>query len=340
MLGFLLFSPSQRHWLSRKEPWLALLVALALFSPVLYWNWEHDWLSFRYQLGQGFSPSGELAFLKVLEYLGGQAAVATPLLFIAFVWYSVKALRLNLASERPALLYLLFLSWPVLFFFGFSTAMGKVAEANWPAPAYIAGFLLAAAVYHECYASRPAHRRFVTTGVVFALAATLVIQAHLVRPFLPIPPAIDPVQQFHGWRELGGKISQTALETPARSGYFIISDKGTTAAEALFYGSALSTGFDLFHPERYVFLGDLSDLRGKDAILVLHGTGEGAIARYSAYFDRIDRAGSQDCIYRGEKIDWLSVQLAVGRGFRGSWRADEVTRHRSSGESDIRNTGS
>lgn len=324
--GFLLLCPSRRHWLVRKEPWLALLVAFALFSPVFLWNLTHLWVSFTYQLRQGFSPRDELALLKILEYLGGQAGVVTPFLFIAFAGYSVKALRRTMREEEPAYLYLLFLSWPVLFFFGLSTAMGKVAEANWPAPSYIAGFILAAAVYHEFYANRPAHRRFIAVGIGFALCATLIIQAHLIRPFLPIPPAIDPVQQFHGWRDLGDQVSIIADRYPSDRGYFIVSDKGTTAAEAVFYSGARFTGLDLFQPERYVFLGDLAALKGKDAILVLHGASDSSLDRYSGYFQGIERAGTHDCVFRGEKIDWLSVHIAIGRGFGGSWNKTESDR--------------
>jgi hypothetical protein len=306
----------------RKEPWLALLVAFALFSPVFLWNLTHLWVSFTYQLRQGFSPRDEIALLKLLEYVGGQAGVVTPFLFVAFAGYSVKALRRTMREEEPAYLYLLFLSWPVLFFFGLSTAMGKVAEANWPAPSYIAGFILAAAVYHEFYANRPAHRRFIAVGIGFALCATLIIQAHLIRPFLPIPPAVDPVQQFHGWRDLGDQVSKIADRYPSDRGYFILSDKGTTAAEAVFYSGARYTGLDLFQPERYVFLGDLAALKGKDAILVLHGASDSSMDRYSGYFQGIERAGTHDCVFRGEKIDWLSVHIAIGRDFRGSWTTD------------------
>jgi hypothetical protein len=233
----------------------------------------------------------------------------------------MKAIRLCLKEEKPVYRYLLFLSWPVLFFFAFSTAMGKVAEANWPAPSYIAGFILAAAVYHEFYADRPAHRRFIATGIGFALCAGLIIQAHLIRPFLPIPPALDPVQQFHGWRDMGGQVSRIADRYPSGSGYFILSDRGTTAAQAVFYSGARFTGLDLSQPERYVFLGDLSALKKKDAILVLHDASDASLGRYTRYFQGIERAGASDRIFRGEKIDWLSVHFAIGRNFRGSWHA-------------------
>ena len=318
--GFLLLCPSARRWLLRKEPWLGLFIAFVLFSPVLYWNAQHDWLSFTYQLRQGFTPRQKAVPLKLLEYLGGQAGVVTPILFLAFVGYSVRALRVCMEREQPPYLYLLMLSWPVLLFFGISTALGKVAEANWPAPAYIAGFILAGAVYRNVYASRPFHRRLLASGLALGLAAGLVVQAHLTRPFLPIPPQKDQVRQFHGWRDLGAQVRRIIEEHPSERGYILVSDKGTTAAEAVFYSGARMTGLDLFQPERYVFLGDLSALRGKDAVLVLHGSSEAGLKRYEGYFDSIEPAGAHDCLFRGEKIDGLSVKLFVGRGFTGSWR--------------------
>lgn len=319
--GVLLFCPSLRHWLGRREPWLALVVALLFFSPVLYWNWQHDWLSFAYQLRQGFSPKQKAVALKLLEYLGGQAGVVTPVLFILVAGYSVKALRIHLDRGNPAYCYLLMLSWPVLAFFGFSTAVGKVAEANWPAPAYIAGFILAGAVFRSLYASRPAHRRLAAAGLALGIAATLVIQAHLARPFLPIPPGKDQTRQFHGWRELGGRVSRIIDERPASQGYILVSDRGTTVAGAVFYSGARLTGLDLFQPERYVFLGDLSALRGKDAVLVLHGSHEAGLKRYEGFFDSMEPAGEHERLFRGERIDGLSVKLFVGRGFAGSWTA-------------------
>lgn len=317
--GFLLFCPPLRHWLSRKEPWLGLLFAFVLFSPVLYWNSQHDWLSFAYQLRQGFSPKQKAVPLKLLEYLGGQAGVITPILFVAFTGYSVKALRIIRQESNPFYLYLLFLSWPVLLFFGLSTAMGKVAEANWPAPAYITGFILAGAVYHDVYATRPSHRRFLAAGLAIGLLLSLVVQMHLLTPFLPVPPASDQTRQFHGWRQLGGQVSRIVDQRPSDRGYFLVSDKGTTAAESVFYSGARLTGVDLFQPERYVFLGDLSTLRGKDAVLVLHGASEAGLKRYDGYFDAIENAGAHDSLFRGVKIDSLSVHLFIGRGFRGSW---------------------
>ncbi|NPV03260.1 MAG: glycosyltransferase family 39 protein [Syntrophaceae bacterium] len=317
--GFLVLCPSLRYWLIRKEPWIALALALLLFTPVLYWNWQHDWLSFTYQLRQGFTPKPKAAALKILEYVGGQAGVVTPVLFLAFTAYSVKAIRLCIEKECPAHLYLLCLSLPVILFFGISTSLGKVAEANWPAPAYISGFVLAGAVFRGFCASRPFHRRMLVAGLVLGLLAGLVVQTHLMSPFLPIPPEKDQSRQFHGWRDLGERISRIMVERPSERGYILVSDKGTTAAQAVFYSGDRLTGLDLFQPERYAFLGDLSSLRGRDAVLVLHGADEAGLKRYEGYFDALEPAGAHDAVFRGVRIERLSVRLYVARGFVGSW---------------------
>ncbi len=46
---YLLVTPEARIWFSRKEPYIGLLIALLLFSPVIYWNAMHDWASFAFQ---------------------------------------------------------------------------------------------------------------------------------------------------------------------------------------------------------------------------------------------------------------------------------------------------
>ena len=49
-LAFMLVPEWRRRWLVSPYPWLAALIAVVLFLPVLIWNAEHDWASFRFQL--------------------------------------------------------------------------------------------------------------------------------------------------------------------------------------------------------------------------------------------------------------------------------------------------
>lgn len=46
-----------RFVLKNKHFYAALGIALLLFMPVIYWNYQHDWMSFSYQLGKGLQST-------------------------------------------------------------------------------------------------------------------------------------------------------------------------------------------------------------------------------------------------------------------------------------------
>jgi 4-amino-4-deoxy-L-arabinose transferase-like glycosyltransferase len=52
VVSALLLIASERRWsqLRTPWPWLAVLIAFVAISPVLWWNWQHGWISFRYQV--------------------------------------------------------------------------------------------------------------------------------------------------------------------------------------------------------------------------------------------------------------------------------------------------
>ena len=53
----LLVSADRRRRLLGPWPWLGLLLGLLLFTPVLVWNAQHDWATFRHVLYQGGADS-------------------------------------------------------------------------------------------------------------------------------------------------------------------------------------------------------------------------------------------------------------------------------------------
>lgn len=319
---FLLLSSPHRFWLKKKEPYLALLMALIIFSPVIFWNWQHHWVSFLYQLQQGFNPEKRdiLQIVnKLLAYIGEQAGVVTPLLFIAFVIYTIKGTMISLRGNKKEYLYLSSLSWPILLFFGLSTVQGKVAGANWPAPAFITGTILMIGVYHEYFKTSKGHRFFIYSGVVLALILSIIAHVHLIRPIIPIAPNLDPTQQFHGWRALGTKITKYLDENPGQDRYFLLGDRGTTVAEAVFYTQNRFVGLDFSRPERYLFLHNTESLRAREAIIILHNQNADALKQYHPYFEACQTIGHHHSVFRNTRIDSLSFQLAIGKDFRGNW---------------------
>lgn len=319
MLLFLLLSPSHRHWLGRKEPWLAALLALLIFSPVVFWNWQYDWLSFDFQFNHGFAPDDENAFNKILGYFVEQSVVVSPLLFLIFLIYGGWGVRLAVQPGRTAYLYLALLSWPVILFFGYSSATGSQAEANWPAPAYAAGLMLAWMVYREHFEARKGHQRFVVTALVASLALSLVIRTHLLYPWVPIPPERDRIVEMLGWPEMGARIAEIMAENPHPQGYFIASGAGTRLAEGVFYARGKYTGIDLTKPQRYLFLDDPnSELRGKNAV-ILDYYWEPRLEVFQRYFRKVTPLPPFAYQFKGVNSSDHKVSLYLGEEFLGNW---------------------
>ena len=87
-LGALLYiaaTPSARPLLRRPGPYLAVVIGLAEFLPVLVWNAQHDWASFLFQGGRAagtqFKPVGWLIFLF------GPMAYLMP-----WIWFTLAAI--------------------------------------------------------------------------------------------------------------------------------------------------------------------------------------------------------------------------------------------------------
>lgn len=49
VVAFMLVPAWRWRWLSSPYPYLAVVIAILVFSPVLIWNGQHDWASFRFQ---------------------------------------------------------------------------------------------------------------------------------------------------------------------------------------------------------------------------------------------------------------------------------------------------
>jgi len=84
-LAFMLIDRDARAHLKRPGPYLALILAIAVFSPVIYWNATHDWASFTFQSSRrmgspaGFSLHILLLFMVILLTPAGLQLAARSL---------------------------------------------------------------------------------------------------------------------------------------------------------------------------------------------------------------------------------------------------------------------
>ncbi|WP_038967586.1 glycosyltransferase family 39 protein, partial [Bradyrhizobium diazoefficiens] len=124
--------PKLRRWFLSPWPYLGGLVALALFSPVILWNADHQWVSFAKQLGRARIEDFRPVFIA--ELIPTQIAFATPLVFIlgamglhALTWRRAGALASRVLIET--------MFWTIVAYFVWHSLHARV-EANWFAPVY------------------------------------------------------------------------------------------------------------------------------------------------------------------------------------------------------------
>src|SRR5579863_10174452 len=226
ILVWLLSVPKMRRWLISPWPYLGAIVSLVVFSPVILWNEEHQWVSFIKQIGrariEGFDPS------FIGELIPTQIAFATPFVFILGTMGLYAAFRRDSgALAARALISAIF--WTIALYFIWHSLHARV-EANWFAPVYPA-FAIAAAVAADVVRWEARGQRVVDfcrrwaapSGVV--MFALLVVQANTgVLSGYRRDASVRSVGV--GWRELAAGIA--AVRDRVGAGCVLAPDYGTT----------------------------------------------------------------------------------------------------------------
>lgn len=230
---WLVASPQMRPWLKRPEPYLAALLALVLFSPVIVWNAEHHWASFAKQFGRALDTTdGGLG--EAADFVGVQALFVSPLIFMfAVAGLAVATARGWLRQEADWLL-LAVAAAPMLVYFLIHALSAEVL-AQWPSPVYAVAVVAAVAAFAPSTNTAP-QRPLVRFGFAAApwtgLVFTLALLAQMtVRP-VPVAAARDSLNIFDGWAQLAADIRTVAAEHHA--GY-IANAEYDTGAELAFY---------------------------------------------------------------------------------------------------------
>ena len=138
VLAFMLVPDWRRRWLLSPYPWLAAVFALVLFLPVLIWNAQHDWASFRFQLVRA-TATHELSLRTVADFIGLQfGLVGFILLPVVLSGVSLTAWRGYLRVDAVAILLSTSVVFPFGYFFWKSLSL-RVGD-TWPMFIWPAGF--------------------------------------------------------------------------------------------------------------------------------------------------------------------------------------------------------
>ena len=201
---FMLTNRKGRRDLGRPLPWLACLIALLVFSPVIVWNMTNQFASFGYQggraTGAAFHP------LRPFIVWAGEALFVLPWIWLPMIVLLIRSLRPG-AEQRDR-----FLGWlavvPVVLFSTVALWSSRKILYHWATPGYLMLFpLLGNWIAKQ---SAPVRWRIRLAGTATAaLLAGIVLagSAELAWGFIPglnhaFPPGKSPELQAIDWSSL------------------------------------------------------------------------------------------------------------------------------------------
>ncbi|MBF0592127.1 MAG: glycosyltransferase family 39 protein [Nitrospirae bacterium] len=233
-----------RPLLRTLKPYVAFVVSMLFFSPVIIWNMRHDWVTLRHTAGHAHLSDGlRIAPLSLFEFLGSQLGVVTPVLFV-LILVALFRLRKDGSNGQSRSLqslgqgdFLFYFSVPVFCFFLLKSAQGKV-QANWAMTAYITGII--AFVRYFFYAEinespkiAGVHtKRTIVIGIIIAILVTAVA---LFPQAVRLPLKLDPTARLRGWRGLGVEVGRLYDELSETGKVLIFSDKYQITSALAFY---------------------------------------------------------------------------------------------------------
>ncbi len=177
----------------------AVLFALLLFLPHLYWQYQHNWISFRYHLFE--SNVNPYKFSYTTDYILGQLLLAGPIAgFI--LWPSGFLYRTKNALEKA----MKFVAVGFVVFFLLSTLKGKV-EPNWTSPAIIPVMVLA----HQYLLGKNEWRKWVLRLLPITVLLVLVFRAAMIFNFIPVQAIVE---RYHGWENWPKELHQKTKGVP------------------------------------------------------------------------------------------------------------------------------
>ncbi|WP_338147173.1 glycosyltransferase family 39 protein [Neoroseomonas oryzicola] len=207
---WMLLDVGARRWLLRWQVWAGGAIAAGAFAPVVLWNAAHDWASFAKQGGRTASGGMGQSLRYFGELVGGQAALATPLVFLLCVAGAGAAAWAWWRRRDAAALLVAALILPGAALFVWQS-LGSRVQGNWPAILYPAAAIAAAALLE---AARWRRLRVPAVALGGVMCGAVYLQA--VAAPVALRRGQDPtLARLGGWDDFAAAVASRARQEGA-----------------------------------------------------------------------------------------------------------------------------
>jgi len=143
VIGYILLY--DRKWLKEKSFYIALLLSLIIFSPVIWWNIQNDFISFVFQSGRIAVVDIMVRFDYILMEILGEILYNNPVNYVLILLALISVFNGKKILKLKFVRFLLLVSLPLICVFIIFSLFRRTLP-HWSAPAYTTLILLSSAI--------------------------------------------------------------------------------------------------------------------------------------------------------------------------------------------------
>lgn len=200
---------------TKYQTYLAGIIAILLFAPHLWWQYQHDWVSFRYHLFESNVNAYKFSFTG--DYIVGQLLLPGPI--AGFILLPAAFLYKPTNETEKALRYTMI---GIYAFFLLSSFRGKV-EANWTSPVLVSLMVLSYQFLNE----QVRWQKFLYKLLPLTMALVLFARIAMLVDVIPVK---EIQTRYHAWKEWPQQMKEKTKELP-----FVFSNSYQRASKYWFY---------------------------------------------------------------------------------------------------------
>jgi undecaprenyl-diphosphatase len=269
----ILFIKPYRLRLFHVAPWLGLIFGLVMFTPVLIWNSNNEWATFRHVLYMGGLDTSSFFTLRYVgDFLAEQFALLSPLVFclVLLAWITGNSRQYPINTDVQ---FLVWMSLPTFLVFLLLSLHSRV-YGNWPAAGYLTAMVLIAYFYSSTRSSfKNQPKRIWKLTVFTAYLITLPIMVQVIYPILPVPVKYDrTAREAIGWDHLGINVAEVMDSMNDSQDPFIFAIRYQHSSELAVYvpGQPRTVSINQWHrPNVYDYWFNDKMLIGRDGVGVI-----------------------------------------------------------------------
>ncbi|HNF25289.1 MAG TPA: glycosyltransferase family 39 protein [Leptospiraceae bacterium] len=341
LIVWLILNPKQSALLKNPHFYAGLILAGAVFSPVILWNIQHHWDNVDAIIHLRSSGGVYSKKWNTGEYIGGQLLAMSPLWFIAsaaLLFLPLGSFISRMKQERLKYIFLrgqdnsesafsfLYLNASVLLLYFLFMSFTKHIQANWTFPAYLPMILISAAFLEkrgESLKDAFIFRAF-QIGTFFALFFNVFsfFSVPIVKLFnIPLETYSVPGYRQAGFREAAEEIRKLRDRTDPNAE--IIANKYQDAAILSWFlpGQPFVQSLNIMQKNQYNYWLRLE--KGKNYFLgfIEDKTCEKSFIFFQSYlelmFEEVKEFPEQDILVDGKTVK--RYQAWYLKNFRESW---------------------